>query len=272
MRRRRQVDPDFRAIRMHEGRQETGFEEFCCQIARRATDVPPGSAATRLRGAGGDGGVEFVWTLPNGDEWGLQAKYLFNLDKAQLDKSVETALTLHPRLTRYTICLPFDLTGPTARKGTSQVGHWQEYNRSWEQTAKTHGMTVDFQLWTKSDLLDALLQFDPNGGRLQYWFDENYFGELWFKDRLGVSIRAAEPRYTPQLSVDVPLNEAFEAFGRTSSWDRQVHRRVRGLTTQRRVGPTLLLEVIGTGVRIFPRTCARTGRRCSAFSGKSGRQ
>ena len=114
---------DFKQIAPRNGSQTDAFEEFCCQIARHSAALPAGSEFVRFRGAGGDGGVECIWRLPNGDEWGWQAKFMFNLSKAKaaLDKSITTALELHPKLVKYTICLPFDLTGPTARKGKSQL-------------------------------------------------------------------------------------------------------------------------------------------------------
>jgi len=216
------LDVDFRQIRSLEGRQDIAFEEFCCQIARRARDVPPGSRFTRYRGAGGDGGVECVWTLPSGEEWGWQAKYIFRLDKRQLDRSVETALEIHPNLTRYIVCLPFNLTPPTGRRGRSQLERYREYEQEWRSWAESRGMQVEFLRLCKSELLDELLEFDPHGGRLRFWFDKDRFGEEWFEAHLRETARAAEPRYTPQLSVDVPVAAAFEALGRTPRWERSV--------------------------------------------------
>lgn len=99
--------PDFRRIAVRNGSQADAFEEFCCQVARRCSDAPQGSEFVRLRGADGDGGVECIWRLPNGEEWGWQAKYMFDLSKAKaaLDESVAEAFSrqiltciLHHRL------------------------------------------------------------------------------------------------------------------------------------------------------------------------------
>jgi hypothetical protein len=216
------IPVDFRQIRSLEGRQDVAFEEFCCQVARRAGDVPPGSKFTRYYGAGGDGGVECVWTLPNGEEWGWQAKYLFKLNKPQLDKSVETALSIHPRLTRYTICLPFDFAPPTSRQGKSQAERYAEYEQQWRALAEAQGMQVEFLCLCRSHLLDEVLRFDPYGGRLRFWFDKEYFGDEWFKKHLDETATAAKPRYTPYLSVEVPVAAAFEALGRTPQWEQSV--------------------------------------------------
>ena len=125
------IEIDFYNIKALDGLQHAGFEELCCQIFRNdkdglLKDLPKGSEPIRYRGAGGDGGVEFIWKLPNGDEWGLQAKYLFSLDKKQLDKSVKTALEIHPNLTRYIFCLPYDLTGKTGR-GEGEREKYEKY-------------------------------------------------------------------------------------------------------------------------------------------------
>jgi hypothetical protein len=99
------------------------FEEFCCQLFRRAPNVPEKSRYRRIRGAGGDGGVEATWVYPDQKVWGLQAKFFGRLgssEKAQLTESVRQAAANYPTLERYTICLPFNLTGNTGAKAGNQ--------------------------------------------------------------------------------------------------------------------------------------------------------
>jgi hypothetical protein len=84
--------------------QNSAFEELCCQLA--AYEIPQGSKFVRK--AAPDAGVECYGLLPNGDEWAWQAKFFISRPEAaqwaQLDKSVRTALSKHPRLTSYTVC------------------------------------------------------------------------------------------------------------------------------------------------------------------------
>src|SRR5215831_16803851 len=47
-----------RDLRSSEYGIRDSFEEFCCQILRRAPEVPANSRYRRVRGVGGDGGVE----------------------------------------------------------------------------------------------------------------------------------------------------------------------------------------------------------------------
>jgi len=87
------------------------FEEFCCQLFRRAPEVPEESRFRRIRGAGGDGGVEATWTFSNEKVWGLLAKFFGKLgasEKTQLAESVRQAAANYPSLERYAICLPFN--------------------------------------------------------------------------------------------------------------------------------------------------------------------
>ncbi|MDQ6782852.1 MAG: hypothetical protein M3063_05300, partial [Actinomycetota bacterium] len=58
-------DIDFARIRsLGPGGQRDGYEQFIC---RQVAQEPPAADATfvSLHGAGGDGGVECYWTLPN---------------------------------------------------------------------------------------------------------------------------------------------------------------------------------------------------------------
>lgn len=205
---------DFKNIRELNGSKRDGFEELICQMAYHTARPPQNSVDHRYEGSGGDGGVEFVWILPNGDEWGWQAKYLFELKKAQLDKSVKTALKLHPNLKKYFICMPFNLTGPRRGRGKSQTEKFDEYKKEWQKLAKAKVMEVDFIFIGKSRILD-FLSTDP--GRLRYWSEKEVLGEEWFKKQVETAAKS-EPRYTPELSIKVPVTASLEAFGHTELW------------------------------------------------------
>jgi hypothetical protein len=224
---------DFKNITPRNGSQSNAFEEFCCQIARHTPKLPEGTEFIRYRGAGGDGGVECVLRLPNGDEWGWQVKFMFDLSKAKasLDDSIETAIKLHPKLKCYTICLPFDLTGPTARKkGKSQREYFDTYITEWEKLALAEGVDLKVSLSTPSSLLDDLLAFDPEGGRLRFWFDANILGDDWFAQHLREVKASAGVRYTPQLRIETPIGEALEALGLTDEWFESLKGRINEFT------------------------------------------
>jgi hypothetical protein len=219
---------DFRNIRIIDGDQRGGFEEFLCQLARRDQDVPPNSRFFRLRGDGGDGGVESYWETSSGEKWGYQSKFFFKLSKSQLNKSVSQALKVHPELVKYVVGIPFDFTGPTGREGQSEIEKWQDLVAEWEKLAKSQGMSVEFSLWSRSDLLDHLLRMDNSNEQTRFWFGStNCFDTNWFRQQVNTSIAAAGPRYSPELTIEVPVAKAFEAFGRTSSWSEAFSNQAR---------------------------------------------
>ena len=229
--------PDIDFSRMRSGRaggQREGFEDFVCELA--AEDPPhPEATFVRLHGAGGDGGVECFWSLPDGTEDGWQAKFWLgqgDVDKAQLDASVETALKVHPRLWRYTIAIPVDPTGPTARAGKSlyekvyESGGWLD---GWKKAADARGMTVEFRLCWGGDLITRLRQIDTNGIRTRYWFDADLLTEAWWQDRLRDGVEASRPRYIPELSVMVPAAASIAAQCGDPGWRAAVETRIAGL-------------------------------------------
>ena len=93
------------------------FEAMCNQlfelwIDREYKDTKKSFVV--VNGAGGDGGVESYATLVTGEEIGVQAKWFpdsittsqFN----QIKNSILTALEVHPKLIKYIVCVPRDLS------------------------------------------------------------------------------------------------------------------------------------------------------------------
>ena len=88
---------NWKSLRSWSGSQNIAFEELCCQLAAYE-QAPQGSIF--IRKAPPDAGVECFWKLPNGDEWGWQAKFFPSPPNSgqwsQLDESVKKALEKHP--------------------------------------------------------------------------------------------------------------------------------------------------------------------------------
>ncbi len=224
------INVDFKNIKALYGNQQEAFEEFCCQLAYRYKNVPQNSKFSRYRGVGGDGGVECVWKLPNGEEWGWQAKYIFSLKDAKplLNKSIKTALEIHSNLTRYFICLPFNLTGPTGRgKGDSE--RLEKCKEEWKKLAEEKRMSVEFILWDKTILLDNLLSIENAASRINFWFNKTFLDENWFKNHIDKALKTAEPRYSPYLKVEVPIYKYFEAFGKTPFWEKEMYQKTKDI-------------------------------------------
>lgn len=210
---------NFHNIRKHGTSQEDGFEELCCQLF--SLQSPAANANwTRKRGAGGDAGVEAYWTLPNGDEHALQAKYFFDLEKSQreqLTKSVEAMLTKHPKCTKYIICIPFNLGEQRQKNKWSQRIHWDKLVGKWQKLDTTRD--IYFELWDETKFTTLLSVDKPEfNGRRRYWFDDKVLTHSWFKGRLEESITNLGQRYTPEMNVDLPLAKTFAAVRKSNSF------------------------------------------------------
>ncbi|WP_181722936.1 ATP-binding protein [Nocardia gipuzkoensis] len=217
-------DIDFTRIRsLGPGGQRDGYEEFIC---RQVAQEPPTAAAkfVSLHGDGGDGGVECYWTMPNGGEHGWQAKYWTNhtdVDKAQLDTSVDAALKQHPNLTKYTIAIPVKPTGPTGGRGKSlleKINGQRGWLAGWISMATARGMTVEFEFEWETNIITRLERLDITGVQRRYWFDADILAAPWWEARRQETIDAARPRYIPELNIDVPAAKCIAALCSDEEW------------------------------------------------------
>lgn len=204
---------DWKEIHIHNGSQAGGFEELCAQLARAETPI----GAKFNRKGTPDAGVECFCVMPNGSEWGWQAKYFDTFGSsqwAQLDDSVRNALEKHPALVRYFVCVPMDLPDARVSGQKSAMERWNERVQKWNGWAQDMGRSVEFVWWGSSELVD-LLSRQRESGRLLYWFGEVEFNQSWFGDRLGEAIEAAGPRYTAEIHVELDIAQRMAAFART---------------------------------------------------------
>ena len=210
---------DWKSIRTWNGSQSGGFEELCVQLARIETPkdtkfIPTGTP---------DAGVECYCVFSDGNEWGWQAKYftssLTNTQWHQLDGSIETALDKHPRLVRYYVCVPRNRSDARMSNQASEMDKWNDHVNKWETWAQDRGMNVEFVWWGSSELVDRLSREEHTGRRF-FWFDQHEFSQKWFDLHLDESVKAAGPRYTPEVHVDLPIARDMERFSRSvSSFD-----------------------------------------------------
>ncbi|QAY67308.1 hypothetical protein [Paenibacillus protaetiae] len=219
---------NFKQIRTFQNGARDSFEELCCQIFRRtfASELPQGSRFFRFRGSGGDGGVEAIWQLPDGEKWGIQAKYFDGLEQTQfiqMEDSISAAFMNHPTLSRFIFCIPFDPTGPRAngRRGRSQVQKLEEWVQQRLAILAEQGAHPRIEFWTESVLRDRLIEVDNGGGMRRYWFDREILTPQWFQQRLQEAEAQAGHRYSPALSIDVPAFDILEAFSCSDKWLHQ---------------------------------------------------
>ena len=232
---------DWKTIRMWNGSQSGGFEELCVQLARIETPknarfIPTGTL---------DAGVECYCMLPDGNEWGWQAKYftssLTNTQWQQLDGSIETTLDKHPGLVRYYVCVPRNRSDARIPNQTSEMDRWDDHVAKWQSWAIDRGMNVEFAWWGSSELIDRLSREEHTGRRF-FWFGQHEFSQHWFRLHLDESVKAAGPRYTPEVHVDLPISQDLQRFSRSGFLFNEVkslaigiQRAHRGLVSARRL-------------------------------------
>ena len=187
---------------------------MCVQLAR--VETPEG--AKFIPTGTPDAGVECYCVLSDGKEWGWQAKYftspLTNTQWQQLDGSVGTALDKHPRLVRYYVCVPRDRSDARVPNQTSELDRWNDHVAKWQGWAIVRGMNVEFVWWGSSELMDRLSREEHTGRRF-FWFGQLEFSQNWFRLHLDEAVKAADPRYTPEVHVDLPIAQDIERFSRS---------------------------------------------------------
>lgn len=240
-------------IRSLNGSQADGFEEFCAQLARAETP----SEAEFVRKGTPDAGVECYCILPNEREWGWQAKFFVTLGPSQwsqIDKSVKTALDKHPNIVRYFICIPLDLSDPRNKEQKWAMQRWTERVKKWEGWVKERRMGVEFVWWGSSELLERLCQ-NKHVGRRYFWFGQHGYDDDWFRARLDQAVKAAGPRYTPEVHVNLPIACDLDLFGRSDSAINGVKSLARGIRKELGlVGSSdLTNELIEAGNKVLTR-------------------
>lgn len=236
---------DFRAIRSHHGSQNGGFEELVCQLA--ALETPAGVLFHR-KGAGADAGVECYRIEDDGSETGWQAKYFFELgsgEAGQLKESFDNAVDKHPRLKRFIVCLPFDLSDGRVGRQKSERDRWNDWIVARQTSIAPREVSIE--LWGAFQLTERLSRSDPlHVGRRTYWFDTPHFGSDWLKARFAVTRAALGRRYSPELNVELPIRQALAGFARDPDFLRRLSNLADSLDEARHRALHDIGKVIGT--------------------------
>ena len=213
-------DLSFRRIRSWEGSKHRAFEEICYQLLREPEDLPPGGAPT-IRCGIPDGGVEWYANLPDGTQWGWQAKYTWDIETlvSGMTKSVSTVTSERPALRRLTFCIPFDLGSGT--QGRTRKSQRERYEAAVERLRGDipGASVIEFLLVQQSDLVDRLSR-PKHAGRRTFWWNETWLGADQLRRLYEQQSAVAGARYRPDLQVDLPIERELEALGFSDSFFR----------------------------------------------------
>jgi hypothetical protein len=215
---------DWLLLRTWNGSQQTAFEKLCLQLF---SQEPAGEGSSFVPKNAPDAGVEGYWRLESGAEWGLQAKFFLSAlgdsQWSQLDESIDRALERHPSLARYIIAIPQDQADPRVPSQQWFSDKWKQRVEIWSQWAQRREMSVSFEYWGETQLLNRLTR-EGNRGLVLFWFNKQTFSTDWMYARVNETIRNVGPRYTPEVNVDLPLAFAFEGLGRTKRFLEELRR------------------------------------------------
>jgi hypothetical protein len=211
---------DFRTIRTHDGSQHSGFEELCCQLAALESSGRP----LHRKGPGADAGVECYRVEGDGSETGWQAKYFLEFGSSQvsqLTESFDQAVASHPKLRKYIVCLPVNLSDGRVGNQKSQKQRWEDWVARCATAAAPR--IVEIELWGAFEIGERLGRDDPlYSGRRAFWFGDTQLGSDWFRSRFDVARAALGQRYAPELNVELPIRRALAAFARDPGFIREV--------------------------------------------------
>jgi hypothetical protein len=264
-------------LRPWNGSQNNAFEKLCCQLASHEA-VPDG--ARFIAKAPPDAGIECYWIFPGEKEWGFQAKFFTSVlgttQWAQLDESVKTALSKHPKLSRYTICLPIDRSDPRIKTQKSFKDAWDRHERKWLGWAKNTHRRVAFNYWGETEIFERLSRAEHRG-RLQFWFDREILDVQWCQARLAAAIADVGPRYTPEINVDLPVAQLFDGLGRSPAfYDRLVQLRAEIVKRARRaaqppVKPPEVRQALAASYQSLSEALDHVTQQLSGYASRSTR-
>jgi len=219
---------NWHALRTYGQTPAKSFEELCYQIAK--TLFGSLGRFTPIDDSGGGDGVEFYLELPNGEEWGWQAKFYLpgarlsdSNRQAAISGSLRRALAVHPRLTKWYLCTPMTFTPRELSwlRGVDPAGN--SVRGLPEVIPFGHGIEIEH--WNESDFGDWLSQ--PRfAGKRQYFFGELELDAAWFARRLDQERPSVSHEYLADLHVKTDV-------------DRMISLSLGGAETQRAVREAL---------------------------------
>lgn len=213
---------DWHRLRSWSTSKEKSFEELCYQVAK--THYGHLGRFTSVDDSGGGDGVEFYLTFPDGTEWGWQAKFYApgarlndSNRKTNIRGSLVRALNVHPRLTKWILCVPMTFTPDENAwfRGTERKRNSRGTFASLPEAIPT-GRSVEIDLWSESDFGTWLTE--PRfAGKRHFFFgdlelDHGWFTRLLNKQRPNVSLE-----YQPGLHVTTNIDKVLETYLATSS-------------------------------------------------------
>ena len=192
-------------LKPYQNHKYRSFEELCYQIAKGLYGEK--GRFTSIDDSGGGDGVEFYLTLPNGDQWGWQAKFYESGDrlsqsnrKQSITNSLNKACEIHPRLKKWILC--------TASNLTPKEQTW--FGNTLRQSIPPD-MDVDLEHWGDSEF-NAWLSEPRFSGKLHYFFGELELNLDWFKTQFNKQIVSVGEKFNSSLHTETRVDANLHAL------------------------------------------------------------
>jgi len=202
----------------HDGKRRS-FEELCYQIAKGLYGET--GRFTPIDDTGGGDGVEFYLTLPNGEQWGWQAKFYYpNLRlsvsnrKASIRSSLKVACQNHPNLTKWVLCTP--------TRFTRQEQTWFEANLP---KSIPSNMNVSLEHWGDSDF-NGWISEPRFSGKKVYFFGELELNLGWFRTQFEKQIAFVQDQYNEALHIETDADAYIHEFLGDAAFAKSIAERV----------------------------------------------
>ena len=197
---------DWSELKPYKNDQRRSFEELCYQIAKELYGEK--GYLISVDDSGGGDGVEFYLTLPNGDQWGWQAKFYHpepRLSKSgrkrSIKESLEKACEIHPRLTKWILCTPTDFT----------PGEQTWFDNTLRQSTPAENMNVELEHWGDSEF-NAWLSESHFSGKYRYFFDKLELDLKWFKTQFKKQMTGVGDKFDSSLHTETRVDANLHAL------------------------------------------------------------
>ena len=206
---------DWSKLKPYQNDKYRSFEELCYQIAKGLHGEK--GRFTSVDDSGGGDGVEFYLTLPNGDQWGWQAKFYHpqarlseSGRKRSIINSFKKSCEVHPHLKKWILCTPNNFT-------TKE----QDWFKNTLLQSMPENMNVEIEHWGDSDFNDWLSE--PRfSGKLHYFFGELELDINWFKRQFDKQLAGVGDKFDSSLHTETNIDAEIHALLGDEAFVRQI--------------------------------------------------
>ena len=196
---------DWSKLETYQGSEWRSFEELCYQIAKGRYGGH--GRFTSVDDSGGGDGVEFYMTLPNGDQWGWQAKF-YHPDirlsvsnrKRSIEGSLKKACQEHPHLKKWILCTPSNFT--------TQEQEWFENTLC---QSIPENMNVKLEHWGDSDF-NTWLSEPRFSGKSHYFFGKLELNIDWFRTQFDKQMASVGEKFSSSLHTETLVDARIHAL------------------------------------------------------------